>query len=33
MEYTPLVGLFFTKDVVELVVKFLEKYTYKVSKN
>ena len=32
-EETQLVGLFFTKGVVELVVKILDKYTYKVSKN
>ena len=28
-EETQLFGLFFIKDVVELMVKFLEKYTYK----
>ena len=28
-EETQLVGLFFTKDVVELVVKILGKYAYK----
>ena len=32
-EETKLVGLFFTKGVVELVVKILDKYTYRVSKN
>ena len=30
---TQLVRLFFTKGVVELVVKILDKYTYRVSKN
>ena len=30
---TQLVGLFFTKGVVEIVVKVLDKYTYRVSKN
>ena len=29
-EETQLVGLFFTKGVVELVIKNLKKYTYKV---
>ena len=29
MEETQLVGLFFTKGVVELMVKVLDKYTYK----
>ena len=28
-EETQLVGLFFTKDVLEFVVKILDKYTYK----
>ena len=32
-EKTQPVGLFFTKGVVELVVKILDKYTYRVSKN
>ena len=32
-EETQLVGLFFTKGVVELVVKILDKYTSRVSKN
>ena len=32
-EETQLVGLFFTKGVVELVVKILDKYTDRVSKN
>ena len=32
-EETQLVGLFFTKGVVELVVKILGKYTYRVFKN
>ena len=32
-EETQLVGLCFTKGVVELVVKILDKYTYRVSKN
>ena len=32
-EETQLVGLFFRKGVVELVVKTLDKYTYRVSKN
>ena len=30
---TKLVGLFFTKGVVQLVVKILDKYTYRNSKN
>ena len=30
-EETQLVGLFFTKGVVELVVKILDQYTYTVS--
>ena len=29
MEETQLVGLFFTKGIVELVVKIMDKYTYK----
>ena len=29
MKQTQLLGLFFKKDVTELVVKILEKYTYK----
>ena len=32
-EEIQLVRLFFTKGVVELVVKILDKYTYRVSKN
>ena len=32
-EETQLVGLFFTKGVVELVVKILDKYTYRISEN
>ena len=32
-EETQLVRLFFTNGVVELVVKVLNKYTYRVSKN
>ena len=32
-ENTQLVGLFFTKGVVEFVVKILDKYTYRFSKN
>ena len=32
-EETHLVGPLFTKGVVELVVKILDKYTYRVSKN
>ena len=32
-EETQLVRLFCTKGVVELVVKILDKYTYRVSKN
>ena len=32
-EETHLVGLFFTKGAVELVVKILDKYTCRVSKN
>ena len=32
-EETQLVGLFFIKGVVELMVKILDEYTYRVSKN
>ena len=32
-EETQLVGLFFTKGVIELVVKIRDKYTHRVSKN
>ena len=32
-EETQLVGLFFTKGVVELMVKILDEYNYRVSKN
>ena len=32
MEETQLVGLFFTKGVIELVVKILDKYIHRVSK-
>ena len=32
-EETQLVGLFFTKGVVELMVKILDEYAYRVSKN
>ena len=32
-EETQLVGMFFTKGVVKLMVKILDKYTYRVSKN
>ena len=32
-EETNLVGLFFTKGEVELVVKILNKYTYRISKS
>ena len=32
-EETQLVGLFFTKGVVELMVKILDECTYRVSKN
>ena len=32
-EETQLVGLFFTKGVAEFVVKILDKYNYRISKN